>query len=197
MGARVLQSAIGSLVRTNTISVKVKQLTSAPGRSESDQNILVTTNNSLERGVGQELNLASLLLRGTGLDASLLGDEGRQAVEITTTLVLLGLVTLSIEILNSGETLNTETLAQVAVRISVDLADGNLVLSEGKDTSKLLVDGGESLAVAAPRGEELNKRGLAGLQDDIVEVLGDEVDDSGAGVGEAAERGEGARQHET
>lgn len=186
------------MVRTNANEVEIKkQLTSAPWRSKSNQNILVTTNNGLERGVVQELNLANLLLRGTGLNASLLGDEGRQALEITTTLVFLRLVTLAIEVLNSGEALNAEALAQVAVRISVDLANGNLVLSESKDTSKLLVNRGESLAVTAPGGEELNKRGLAGLQDDVVEVLGDEVDDSGAGVGEAAERGEGARQHET
>lgn len=150
------------------------QLTSTPWRSESNQHILISTNNGLERSIVQHLNVADHLLRGsaTRLDAGLLGDECGQTVEITTAVVLLGLVALSIEPLDSREALDTEALAQRAVLIGVDLSDGDLVFGEGEGLGKLLVNWGEGLAVAAPGGEEFNQRGLAG-QDDFVEVGGD------------------------
>ena len=73
--------------------------------------------------------------------------------------------------------------------VGVDLADGDLVVGMGEGLAELFVDGGQALAVAAPGGEEFDQRGLVGLEDDVVEVLGVEVDHRGGGCrqeGEAA-----------
>lgn len=150
------------------------QLTSTPRRSESNQHILISTNNSLERGIVQHLNIADHLLRAsaTRLDAGLLGDECGQTLEITAAVVLLRLIALSVEPLDSREALDTEALAQRAVLIGVNLGDGDLIFGEGEGLRKLLVNWGEGLAVAAPGGEEFDQRGLSG-QDDFVEVGGD------------------------
>jgi hypothetical protein len=61
--------------------------------------------------------------------------------------------------------------------VRIDLGNADLVSSVLEDGSKLFVNGGEVLAVAAPGSEELYESGLAGLKDDIVEVGGREVDD--------------------
>ena len=65
--------------------------------------------------------------------------------------------------------------------ISVDLCNADLVRSVLEDVGKLIVDGGEVLAVTAPGGEELYKRRLAGLENDIVEGLRFKVEYGGGG----------------
>jgi hypothetical protein len=55
---------------------------------------------------------------------------------------------------------------------------------------ELLVDGSEGLAVAAPGSEELDEGRLAGLENNVIEVVGDEVEDrrfGGSGGREASE----------
>lgn len=66
--------------------------------------------------------------------------------------------------------------AELLVGVGVDFGDGDFVrVLEG--VAELLVDGREGLAVAAPGREELDERGLAGVEDDVVEVGGEEVFD--------------------
>lgn len=155
--------------------------TSAPGRSESDKNILVLSNLLLEALVVQVGDSAGQLALGLGLDGRLLRDELGQALEITAALVVLRLVALSVEPLQCGESRNAEALAQGLVLIRINLRDGDLASGVLEAGSELLVDGREVLAVAAPRGEEFDKGGLARLQNDFIEVLGCEVDNGGCG----------------
>jgi hypothetical protein len=60
-----------------------------------------------------------------------------------------------------------------------------------KGRGQLLVDGCESLAVAAPGREELDQGGLAGVKDDVVEVVREEVLDGGGGGGAGDGEGRG------
>lgn len=147
-------------------------LTSAPRRSESNQHILVATNGRLPRRLSQHLDLTRLLLWSTRLNARLLRNERRQALQIPTTFVVLGLVTLAIEPLQGRESLDTKSLSKISMFVRINLSHSHLVLGELESLSELLIDGCEVLAVATPRGEEFNKSGLSGLEDDIVEVLG-------------------------
>ena len=61
--------------------------------------------------------------------------------------------------------------------IRIDLCNADLVAGVLEDGGEFFVDGGEVLAVAAPRGKELYEGGLAGLEDNIIEVGGVEVND--------------------
>lgn len=170
-------------------------LTSTPRGSEGNNDILVTANLGLEGLVVQHLNIAGdggLLLL---LEASFLGDEGRQALEVSAAVVVHRSVALSIEPLEGREALNTESTAELLVSISVNLSDGDLVLCEFERRSQLLVDRGKILAVTAPWSEELDQSRLSRLENDVVEVLGDEVDDGRSG--RSANQGERSNQSES
>ncbi|THW90286.1 tRNA pseudouridine synthase B [Aureobasidium pullulans] len=171
-------------------------LTSTPRGGEGNNDILVTTNLGLESLVVQHLDVAGsdglLLLL---LEASLLGDEGRETLEVSAAVVVLGSIALSVEPLEGREALDTESTAQFLVGIGVDLCNVDLVLGKLEGRSKLFIDGSKSLAVATPGGKELDKRGLSRLENNVVKVLGDEVDD-GRG-GRSASQGERCDQSES
>lgn len=61
--------------------------------------------------------------------------------------------------------------------IRVNLCNADLVAGVLEDGGKFLVYRGEVLAVTAPGGKELYEGRLAGLEDNIVEVGGAEVND--------------------
>jgi hypothetical protein len=167
-----------------------RQHTSAPRRSEGNKYILVLSNPLLEAlvvKVGDSAGQLALCLR---LDRGLLGDELAQALEITATLVVLRLVALSIEPLQCGESSDAKALAQRLVLICIDLRDRDLASGVLETGSELLVDGGEVLAMTAPRSEELDEGRLARLQDDFIEVLGCELDDGGCGRRSGGKGGE-------
>lgn len=65
--------------------------------------------------------------------------------------------------------------AELLVGVGIDFGDGDLVRSVLESGAELLVDGREGLAVAAPGREELNESGLAGVEDDVIEVVGQQV----------------------
>lgn len=124
----------------------------------------------LKRRIRQHLHCARRSLLRLRLDACLIRDEAAQAVQIPSTLIVGGLVALSIEPLQRGKALHAEAPAQILLSIGIDLGDCHLVFSELEVGGEFLVDWGEILAVAAPRGEELDEGGFAGLEDDVVEV---------------------------
>ena len=149
-------------------------LTSTPRRSESNKHILLPTDLLLESRIGQHLHVALLLLLRLHLQARLARDECNQALQIPSALVVIDLAVL--EPLQRGEALHAMLAAELLVGVGVDLGDGDLVcVLEG--VAQLLVDGREGLAVAAPGREELDERGLAGVEDDVVEVGREEVFD--------------------
>lgn len=156
-------------------------LTSAPRSSEGNENVLVTANGLCKGLVGEHVNLAGQLKLLLGLDAGLVSDEVAQAGEVASRVVFRRLVALSIEELERGEALDAKSLSEVAFGIGIDLGDLDLVFGMLESTSKFLVDGSQGLAVSAPGGEELDKSGLARLENDIVEVARDQVNDSRLG----------------
>jgi len=66
--------------------------------------------------------------------------------------------------------------AELLVGVGIDFGDGDFVRVL-ESAGELLVDWREGLAVAAPGREELDERGLAGVEDDVVEVAGEQVFD--------------------
>ena len=143
--------------------------------------MLVATNLGGESLIVQKENTAGGFSLLPGLDARLVADKGAQPLQIPSTLVIGRGVARAIEPLERGEALDAKPLSQRLLGVGVDLCDLDLVLGELKDAGELLVDGGEVLAVAAPGCEELDERGLSGLEDDVVEVVGDQVDDGRLG----------------
>ena len=81
--------------------------------------------------------------------------------------------------------------AELLVGVGVDFGDGDFV-AVLESVGELFVDGREGLAVAAPGRKELDERGLAGVEDDVVEVVGEEVFDGrgGGGAGDGERRGD-------
>jgi len=155
--------------------------TSAPWGSEGDEDVLVLSDLLLEALVIEEGNLAGQLALDLRLQAGLLCDELAQALEVTSAVVVGGLVALSIEPLERREARDAVVLAQGFVLVCVDLCDRDLVRGVLEHGGKLLVDGSEVLAVAAPRSEELYEGRLARLQHDIAKVGGGEVEDGFGG----------------
>lgn len=166
------------------------QLTATPRRSKGDEDVFVLANRLGERLIGQHENIARQLSLLLGLDTRLLGDESCEAVKVAAGLVILGRIALAIEELEGWVSLDAEPLANALLRVAVDLCDLDLVLRMLQGECELFVHGGELLAVAAPRGEELDESGLPGVEDHIVEVLGDEVQDGRLGRGRGREGGE-------
>lgn len=164
--------------------------TATPGSGEGHQDVLVTANVLLKGGVSEHDYLARrrhLLLRP---DARLFGDEGRKALQVPPAVVLGRLVALAVEPLQRRETLHAEALAQSPLGIGVDLCDLDLVLGEFERLGELLVNGSEILAVAAPRGEELDEGRLSGLEDDLIEIIRDEVENGRFGGSGGRKAGE-------
>lgn len=151
---------------------KRRPLTSAPRGGERNQRILVTANVRLEVVVRQHLHLARRRRLLLGDDARLFGDECAQAVQVPPALVVLRFVALPIEPFEGREALNAEPRPERLFRIGVDLRDRDLVLPRFEAGGEFLVDGRQALAVAAPWREEFDKGGLAGVDDDVVEVVG-------------------------
>lgn len=151
--------------------------TSTPWGGEGNENMLVTANFLGEGRVREHDDAAlggGLLL---GLDTGLLRDESREALEVTAAVVVARLIALAIEPLEGWKALNTEALSEISLGVGVDLGDLDLVICKLENVGQVLIDGGESLAVAAPRGEELDESRLARLQDDGVEVVWQEIED--------------------
>jgi len=167
------------------------QLTSTPRSGVSNKNILLAANLLLERSVGQHLDRARRGLLGLGLDASLAIDESGQALKIAAALVVLRGRALAIEPLEGREALHAPFPAELLVGVGVDFGDGDFVGLGLKGGCQLFVDGREGLAVAAPGREELDEGGLAGVEDDVVEVVGEEVLDGGCGRGAGDGEGRG------
>jgi hypothetical protein len=175
--------------KLKSVAEKV-ELTSAPRSSKGNKDVLVTANSLGEGSIVEIGNLAGHLKLLLGLDTGLLSNEVGQAVQVTARLVLLGLCTLSIEELESRETLNLKSLAELTLGVGVDLCNLNLVLGVLVGVCKVLPDGSKLLAVTAPRSEEFDEGGLAGLENDVVKVGGEQFDDGGFscdGGGEGAE----------
>ena len=131
---------------------------------------MVLSNGLVESLIVQLSDVTGELELLLGLDATLLSDEGTQALQITTRLVIDRLIALSIKVLQGRETLNTESLAQRPLSVGVNLGDLDLVLGMFKCKGELLVDGSKSLAVSTPRGKEFDESRLAGLKNDLVKV---------------------------
>lgn len=85
--------------------------------------------------------------------------------------------------------MDVESVAERLLSIGIDLCNLHLVLGVLKVGGKFLVDGGEVLAMATPRGEELDEGRLARLQDHIVEIGGNEVEDGRLGSYDSREAG--------
>ncbi len=130
----------------------------------------------LECLVIQHLNLAGSSLRFLWLNAGLFSDELRQALQVSSSIVILRLVTLSIEELNRWESLNAKSLSKGLLGIRIDLCDRNLIFGKFEILCKLLVDWRKVLAVATPRCKELDESRLAS-NGDLVEVIRDQVED--------------------
>jgi hypothetical protein len=154
--------------------VEIDELTSTPRRSESNKHILLAANLLLESRVGQHLNRAGSGFLRLGLDASLLLHESSQALEITAALVVLNLAIR--EPLQGREALHAVLAAELLVGIGVDFGDGHFV-AVLESAGELFVDGCEGLAVAAPGSEELDESGFSGVEDYVVEVVGEQVFD--------------------
>jgi len=168
------------------------KLTSTPRSSESNKNILLAANLLRESSLSQHLDRASHGLLRLGLDASLGSNESRQALKVATALVVLGGSALAIEPLEGREALHAPFPAELLVGVGVDFGDGDFVGLGLEGGGQLFVDGREGLAVAAPGREELDQGGLAGVEDDFVEVVREEVLDGrgGRGAGDGEGRGE-------
>jgi hypothetical protein len=74
--------------------------------------------------------------------------------------------------------LDTKSLSQALLRISIDLCNRDLILSAREVLGELLVDWGEGLAVTAPWCKELYEGWLAG-DGNLIEVAWNEVEDCG------------------
>ena len=72
--------------------------------------------------------------------------------------------------------------------IRVNLGDADLALCVLKGSTKLFIDGGEGLAVAAPGSEELDECWLARVEDGLVKVAGEQVKNCRFGGGGAEQR---------
>lgn len=190
VGARVLQSVAVSKLKS--VARKWEELTSTPGSSKGNKNVLVTANGLGEGSIVEVGNLAGHLKLLLGLDTSLLSNESGQALQVTAGLVLLGLCTLSIKELESRETLNSESLAELTMGVGVDLCNLDLALGRLVGVCKILPDGSKLLTMATPWGEEFDEGRLAGLENDVVKVGGEQFDDGGFSCNDG---GEGA-EHE-
>jgi len=154
----------------------LERRTSAPRRGESNNNILVLSDLLREARVVQENDLARQLALDLGLDRRLLIDELGQALEIAAAAVVGGLIALAVEPLQCREPRDAVLLAERLMLVGIDLGDCDLARGMLEARGELLVYGSEVLAVPAPRREELDERGLARVEHDVVEVGGREVD---------------------
>jgi hypothetical protein len=103
--------AVCNLSAVNQIGEWAKR-TSAPWGSKGDEDVLVLSDLLLEALVIEEGDLAGELALDLRLQARLLCDELAQALEITSAVVVGGLVALSIEPLERREARDTVVLAQ-------------------------------------------------------------------------------------
>lgn len=158
--------------------------------------MLIPTDRLRERLVGQHLHIAGRLLQTARANTGLLGDILGQTFQIPSAPVLVRGITLPIKELERRETLNTEPLAQIAVRVGINFSDLHLVGGVGEGLAQLLVCRSEALAVATPGREELDERRFAGFEDNFVEVLGAEFEDGGVGSGADNGDEERNRAHE-
>ena len=141
--------------------------------------MLLKPNGLLEVRIREYLHLTralSLLLR---LHARLFRDETRERLQVPSAIIVRWLFALPVKPLQCRKALDTEALAEVAVLVCVDFCNGDW--GGGECCAEFLVYGCESLAVAAPGGKEFDEGGFAGVENDIVEVAGDQVEDLGGG----------------
>lgn len=115
------------LVRLNERMAQEK-LTSAPRSGKSDENMLVATNGLGKCRIVEVGNLAGQLELLLGFYTGLLNDEIGQALKVAARLVILRFAALAIEELKGRETLDTKSLTELTLSVSVDLGDLDLVL---------------------------------------------------------------------
>lgn len=122
--------------------------------------------------------LGASLLRGGDLVAAVVADKLSESLDGAGTAVLNGLVLgAGLEELDGGEA--RDVIGNI-VGGGVDLGDGNLVGESGVLLGELVVLRGESLAVTAPGGVELEEDVLLVVDDEVLVALGD--DDGGTGL---------------
>src|ERR1700761_9166627 len=97
-------------------------LTSTPRSGKCNQYILIAANRLIELLVVEHLNLA-WCLACPYFQSSLLSNEPSQAIQITSTIVVYWLFTLSVKPLQGWESLNAESLSEIFVSVSIDLGD--------------------------------------------------------------------------
>lgn len=131
----------------------------------------------LGHAVGLDALDASLLGSGD-LVAAVVADKLSESLDGAGTAVLDGLVLgAGLEELDGGEA--RDVIGNI-VSGGVDLGDGNLVGESGVLLGELVVLRGESLAVTAPGGVELEEDILLVVDDEVLVALGD--DDGGTGL---------------
>lgn len=112
------------------------------------------------------------------LVAAVVADEVGESLDGAGAVVLYGLgLVAGLEELDGGEA--GDVIGDV-VGGGVDLGDGDLVGESGVLLGQLVVLGGQSLAVAAPGGVELEEDVLVVVDDEVLVALGD--DDGGASL---------------
>ena len=129
-----------------------------------------------------------------GVDSSRLGrllgvllDVGGEGSGVATTLVGKAVLVTLGEELEGGEATDAEALGDGLVGGGVEVGDDGVRTDLG---GKLVPGGGHADAVTAPGGVELDEDVLGSVEDDLVEVVGVEVDNLGGG-GHDGEDGEG------
>ena len=120
------------------------------------------------------------------LHLEVLVDERLEGVEVAAGLVIPARrAGLGVEVLERGVPADIESAAEVLVHGAVHVADDDAG-RPGVEIAELVPRGGERLAVAAPRGVELDDGVLAGLEHGGVEVVA--VEDGDLGGSAAQER---------
>lgn len=123
----------------------------APRRVKLDEDVLGRVHDDgIKVGRVEDLDGRDDLF-DTAVDTRLVGDEAGKVLEITASVVVFRGGRSFGEPLQSGETLDTKTSAEVPVSVGVDLCNDDLVLGMGESFSELLVSRGQVLAVATPR----------------------------------------------
>jgi hypothetical protein len=103
-------------------------LTTTPRRSKCHKHTLFPTNNLRKFGIVKHLNSTWCLDSSLYLYSGLLSDESRQAVQISSSIIILWVLASSIEPLQCWETLDSEFASEGFVFVCVYFGDDELVL---------------------------------------------------------------------
>ena len=133
------------------------RLTATPRCCKCDKNILIAANLLCEGLIVQHFDLTRCKSFLLWADSGLLGQELRQAFQVSTSIIVLWCLALPVKKLDGREPLNTKSLAQALLAVCINLRDREFVLGKGIVMSKLFVDWGESFAMATPGSEEFDE----------------------------------------